>query len=343
MSLITAHFDVSGVSFLIKKDKKSTEILNFPYVYSKGLFSNQCDESDFYSKLLEKIMIDRGIKPSTCNIVTCGFIEPPNLNIKTKLSVGVVDLIEKADEIIPVFVNNSALITKGYISSKSDIREYVGAEKSESDFGEFNDIANAAIFPQLVPSDVSSQISVDTEVYGRIPKNLKFESGRKIIFTGGRFSQNILDKELNYILALDMLRGLGVFNIYLDTSNFFSLYRATQLYDKEMVGDLFEYIEDSGLFIRTGGACECLLSTGVGDDKFIEIEENKVFVLPLKVENPAKVSIKSRDLGTIDLRATGGRIGLVFDTRASGSGSIYSDVKLFNDCIKQFESVLKGN
>ena len=172
---------------------------------------------------------------------------------------------------------------------------------------------------------------------------MKFESGRKIIFTGGRFSQNILDKELNYVLALDVLRGLGVFNIYLDTSNFFSLYRATQLYDKELVGDLFEYIEYSGLFIRTGGACECLLSTGVGDDKFIEIEENKVFVLPLKVENPAKISVKSRDLGTIDLRSTGGKVGLVFDTRTSDSGSIYYDVKLFNECVKQFGSVLKGN
>ncbi len=55
------------------------------------------------------------------------------------------------------------------------------------------------------------------------------------------------------------------------------------------------------------------------------------------------MSVKSRDLGTIDLRATGGRIGLVFDTRLNDSGSIYSDVKLFNDCVKQFEAVLKGN
>ena len=58
MSLITAHFDVSGVSFLIKKDKKSTEILNFPYVYSKGLFSNQCDERILF-QTVGKIMIDR--------------------------------------------------------------------------------------------------------------------------------------------------------------------------------------------------------------------------------------------------------------------------------------------
>ena len=113
-----------------------------------------------------------------------------------------------------------------------------------------------------------------------------------------------------------------------------------QIYDKSLVTDAYEYFEKLGSFIRTGGACECLFSTGLGDDQLIEIEENKIFVLPVMLESPARLSIKSRDLGTIDIRTTGGKIGLVFDTR-SEERSIYDDVKLLNECVKQFEVVLK--
>ena len=107
-----------------------------------------------------------------------------------------------------------------------------------------------------------------------------------------------------------------------------------------MVPDIQSNFETSGFFVRTGGSCECLLSTGMGDDKFIEIEDNKVFLYPFNSDNTARLSIKSRELGTIDVHTNGGSLGLVFDTRTSGD-SIYEDVKLLNESVKQFENILK--
>lgn len=337
MPLIAAHFDTSGISFLIKKDKKSTEMLNFPYVYSKGILSNQASQKDFHKYLIEKILTERGIKISTCDILTCGFMDPPDIDLKTKFSVGVVDLIESSEEFVPVFINSDAFITNGSISAFSKCR---GEENSsERDFGEYDQLANFCVYPHTIPDDISSQISVDSRVFSRLPDNLKFESGRKIVFTGGRFSQNILNKELNYILMLEVTKGLGVFDVYLDTSNAFFLNKIVQMYNRELAPNVENFLENSGLVIRTGGATECLLSNGVGDDQFIEIEENRIFIMPLNVENPAKLSLKSHTLGTIDVRTNGGKIGLIFDTR-TGEESIYSDVKLFNDCLKQFEEIL---
>ena len=245
MALLTAHFDVSGVSFLIKKDKKSTEFFNFPYVYSKGTLSNQCTQKQFYTYLIEKVLSDREIKSNTCDVLTCGFIDPPELDIKPKFSIGVADLIENAEEFTPVFVNNDSFITKGIISSQEELKK--DDEPVGNDFGELDQVANLISFPQTIPGDLSSQVSLDSKLYEKLPKDLRFESGRKIVFTGGRFSQGILNKELNYILILEILRGLGVFDVYLDTKNSFVLSRTMQMYDRELVPNIQEYFENSGL------------------------------------------------------------------------------------------------
>ncbi|HOD01119.1 MAG TPA: hypothetical protein PKH50_00155 [bacterium] len=338
MSLLAAHFDVSGVDFLFKKSKKDVELFSFPYVYSKGIFSNQCNEKQFYTYLVEKVLLDRGVKPNLCSILISSFFEPLELDIKTKLSVGVSSLIENSNEMTPVFVNNCAFMTEGIISSQET---YWGERRySEGEaFGEQDDEANFFCYPQIIPEDISSQISVDSQICEKIPEKFIFESGRKLVFTGGRFSQKIPYRESDYILILEILRGLGIFEVYLDKFNSFALSKTIQMYDRSLVQDIWKYFEKSGLFIRTGGACECLLSTGLGDDQFIEIEENKIFVLPVKLENPARLSVKSHGLGTIDIRTMGGEIGLIFDTRVENK-SIYSDVKLLNDCMKQFEVIL---
>ena len=341
MALITAHFDVSGVDFLIKKTKKSTEFFNFPYVYTKGIFGNQCDQKQFYSSLLEKIMFDREIKTSSCDILTCGFPDSPELNLKTKYSVKTSDLIESSEGIVPVFINNKVFLTKGVVCNY-ELDEDEDFSGNENDLGEFDQIANLDAYPHTTPDDLSSQVSLDSKICEKIPEKFRFESGRKIIFTGGRFSQKILNPELNYILILEALRGIGVFDVYLDSSNSYSLLRTMQMYDRSLVPDIQSNFETSGFFVRTGGSCECLLSTGMGDDKFIEIEDNKVFVYPFNSDNTAKLSIKSRELGTIDVHTNGGSLGLVFDTRVAGD-SIYEDVKLLNESVKQFENVLKDS
>ena len=244
MSLLAAHFDTSGVSFLIQKRRNSIELVDFPYVYSKCILSNQCTKKEFYTYLIEKILSDRQIKPSTCNILTSGFMDPPEIDLKTKFSVSIVDLIENTDEFIPVYVNNSSFITKGFLSSYENCRSR--DEKENIEIGKKDRVANLCIFPQAIPFDVSSQTNLDSEIYKKIPKNLTFESGRKIVFTGGRFSQKIRNKELNYILMLELLKGYGVFEAYLDDSNVLSLFKTIQMYDMSLVSSIYDYIENSG-------------------------------------------------------------------------------------------------
>ena len=338
MPLIAAYFDTSLVSFLIKKDKRKTEFLNFPYVYSDGIFSNQCNKQEFYTDLIKKILTENKMKVTTSDVLVTGFLDAPEISLKTKLSIGVMDLIKNTEDFMPVLLNNCSFVTEGIINSFSNCRQVKSVKPNGKDFGEFDYHANLCIYPQIIMNDVSAQTDIDKEIVKKIPSNFVFESGRKVVFTGGRFAQNVVNRELSYILMLESLKGFGVFYIYLDKSNSFILSKLLQMYDREMMPILDEYIEHTGLVIRTGGQAECLLSTGIGDDQFIEIEKDRVFVMPLRLEKPAKISIKSETLGTIDIRTKGGEAGLIFDTR-SENVSIYSNIKLYNDCIKQFERV----
>ena len=337
---LAAYFDTSVVSFLLKKDKQSIEFFTFPYVYSEGTLSNQCNNKDFYKFLIEKFLTERKIKLGSCDLVVSGFLEAPDFIDNSKFKVGIVDLVQNSTDYLPIVVNNSSLITSNFINSFSLCNEDIESSMGNRDFGELDYYSNLCIYPQIVSDDLSTQSNFDKNISKKLPNNFKIESKKKIVFTGGRFAQNVCSKELNYVLLLDLIRGSGIYNLYMDNKNAFLLVQLLKMYDKDV--DIYEedYLENIGLLIKSKGSVECLLSTKVGEDQFIEIDKDKVFVMPLKLDSPARLSIKSSALGSTDIPTLGGEAGIIFDTRVNEE-SIYSNVKILNDCIKQFGKSLQ--
>ncbi|MFZ2664156.1 MAG: hypothetical protein WAX66_02235 [Patescibacteria group bacterium] len=335
MPLLAAYFDTSVVSFLLRKETKSVEFFTFPYVYSEGTLSNQCNSKDFYKFLIEKFLGERKIKISSCNIIVSGFLEAPDFIDNSKLKVGIMNLVQNSTDYFPIVVNNSSLIANNFINSFSLCNEDTESSTGNRDFGELDYYSNLCIYPQIVSDDLSTQSNFDKNISKKLPNNFKIENKKKIVFTGGRFAQNVCSKELNYVLLLDLIRGSGIYNLYMDNKNAFPLIQLLKMYDKD--DDIYEedYLENIGLLIKTKGSVECLLSTKVGEDQFIEIDKDKVSVMPLKLDSPAKLSIKSSDLGSMDISTLGGEVGIIFDTRINDE-SLYSSVKILNDCIKQF-------
>jgi hypothetical protein len=341
MPLLAAYFDTSVVSFLLKKDKKSVEFYTFPYVYSQGTLSNQCSDKDFYNYLIETFLTERKVKIKTCDVIVSGFLEAPKFIDNSKFSAGVVDVVKNSSEYFPIVVNNSSLISKDSINSFSYCKEDNKLSLENKDFGEFDYYSNLCIYPQIVSDDLSTQSDIDENISKKIPSNLKIENGKSLVFTGARFAQNISSRELHYVLMSDLIKSAGVYDLYLDTKNAFLLIQLAKMYDKYIDISVEDCVEKSGLLIKSGGSIECLLSTGLGEDQFIEIEKDKIFVMPLKLDSKARLSVKSSSLGTVDISTQGGEVGIVFDTR-SGDESIYSNVKIFNDCVKQFGSAFQS-
>jgi len=342
MPLLAVHFDTSVINFLLKKEKADAEFYTFPYVYSKGTLSNQLSEADFYKKLIERFLTERKVKFSSCDIVVSGFVNPPTLNFEPKLSVGVNDLIHNSEDLLPIFVDNFSIFTKDAVNFGSPFSSDLKlSSENDKSFGEFDYYANLSIYPQIISDDISTQSQIDENISEEVSLTLKVKSGKKVIFTGGRFAQYISNRELNYILMLSLLNECGVYNVFLDRQNAFALYQTAKMYDKDLAINLEESIENSGTIIRTGGSVECLLKGEVGEGRFFEIEKDKILVIPLDSNSHTMLSIKNSILGSLEISVKGGEVGLVFDTRDSNS-SIYSNMKMFNESVKQFGDALVG-
>ena len=328
MPTLAAYFGTSVSSFLIRNGQ-DLEFVKFPYVYSKGLFSNQCTKPQFYRYLIETTLRERKMSLGSCEVSVCGFLEPPEFAFGPTVSCSVVDTISSSNDFYPVFVAGSSLITKDIISSFSSFV----SKKSKNDIDP-NYFSNLAIFPQMVPTDLSAQANLDEDVSTKIPGGLNISSDIPVVFTGDRFAQNVSDRGLSYILMLELIKSAGIYDLYLDTNNKVSL---VNLLEREF--DTLSYTSRVGTFINTTSGVECLLSTGVGDDQLFEVKKDHIYVMPLTSEGEVRLSVKSADLGSREVKVSGGTLGLIFDTREQ-KGSIYSDVKLFNDLLKQIDRVL---
>jgi hypothetical protein len=331
MPTLAVYFDTSNSSFLLKKDKRNINIYPFPYVYSKSLFANQYLEKDLCKSIIEMVIADKKVKSSTYDMVVSFFSNLPELFKKPKFKVGIQDLVRDCEEYFPVVISGES-----YVTPNSFLISTSRNDSTDNNSNELNDsIENLYIYPHVISDDISIQGELDKKIVHAMSSGLKTDGKNKILFSGGRFFQRNFNKELDYVMILSLIKKLGVYDIFIDRSNAFPLVQSMKMYDKSLDISLSDHIEGTGTFVCSGGSVECLLKTSVGEDRFFEIEKDRVAVVPLMLDSPAKIHIKSPSLGSLDINTKGGEIGLVFDTRVS-RGSVYSSVKLFNECIREF-------
>lgn len=312
-------------------DKKDIDIFSFPYVYSKSLFGNQCLERDFCQSIIDMVLEEKKAKESTYDLVISSFNNPPEFFVKPKLEVGIQDLVRDCDDYFPVVISGESCITpnSSLVSSCQNDPVTEGSDE-QSDA-----LENLYIYPQVIADDILIQSEIDKKIILGMSPGLKIGKKNKILFTGARFFQRTFNRELDYIIILDLIKKPGAYNIFIDRNNAFSLVQSMKMYDKSLDTDLEDYIENVGTFIYCGGSVECLLKTSIGEGQFFKIEKDRIYVVPLKLNSPATLHIKTPSLGSLDIHTKGGEVGLVFDTRVSKE-SIYTDVKLFNECVRQF-------
>lgn len=331
MPTLAAYFDTSNASFLFIKDKKHIDISPFPYVYSKSLFGNQCLEKEFYQSILDMVLAAKKAKVSTCDLVVSSFNNPPEFSVKPKLKVGIQDLVSSCDDYFSVVISGASYVTPNSSLMPPCQRDPVVKNSDEQS----DALENLCIYPHAIADDISIQSEIDKKIILGMPLGLKTDNKNKILFSGGRFFQRTFNKELEYIMILDLIKKPVVYDVFIDRNNALPLVQSMKMYDKSLDIDIKDYIENVGTFVCCAGPVECLLKTTVGEDQFFEIEKDRIDVVPLKLDSPAKLHIKNSALGALDIRTKGGEVGLVFDTRVS-KGGIYSDVKLFNECLRQF-------
>ena len=96
--------------------------------------------------------------------------------------------------------------------------------------------------------------------------------------------------------------------------------------------DVAPHLEQIGTLINAPGETECLLNSDVGTGQFFEVKKDSFYAVPMLAETGSSLSIKNHTLGNFKKAVIGGRAGLMVNTL---NGSIFNNVKVFNDCVKQ--------
>jgi hypothetical protein len=328
--LLACYFDVSDISFaLLSLDSNNIEFFNFPYIYSPEAFSNQTNEAGFNKEVIESFIKSKKIKISDLEIITVGFMEIPQIDLETKLSQKLISLIREMKGNYPFIVNDFSVLTRDALLSYERC-----LEKNQSmDGGEGDELANLSIYPQLIPTDIPTMIGLDKSITEKVNTlELGYTPRQRLTFSGSRFSRPVIYEYIDWILAFDLVRKPGVYEILLDRKNAVPLFELFSKYKPEITLDTKPYLESLGTLINSPGETECLLTSDVDTNQFFAVKKDNFYVVPMLPETGSSLAIKNHTIGNLKEIVAGGRVGLIVNT---SNGSIFDNVRVFNDCVKQ--------
>lgn len=342
MPALAVYIGALNVSILLENDDGSYDFSVFPYVYSRELFSNYCNESAFYKNLLENYLKPLKKKLSSYDVLVAGYMDPPVLDFPVKFSTTLHNILSQVQGYFPILMNNYSIITKDAFSCSmkykfEDIFVSYKNSKSEVDY-----YANLGIYPQLVPNDIATQIDLDEIVIETASKEcFKFKENEPLIFGGSRFAQTSAQDISKYALILNSIRNTGSYKVFMDPKNTFVLLELLKMYRQNLSINSENYLVNVGTVVSTKGVTECLVTQEAGVGQFFSLEPESIYILPVSPDSIVHVDIKNKELGSKSLNLSGGKLGLIFDTRVK-KNSMSSDIKIFNNFIRQVNEVLAG-
>ncbi len=334
MPVLAAYIGYSGVSTALETQDGTFSFQRFPYAYSYELFSSVCDDKFFYKQVLENVAKENKVKIEECDILLTGFINfpiPEGLNVK--LTMDVKDVISKHEADYPVMVDESLILTKEKVLSHVPV-DYINNNEY---------YANLSIYPQLITRDYEQQVSLDGLIIDKVKKaGINLTSDKPIVFTGDRFARKDYEPVFKYALALDLFSSPGCYYVKIDRNNAVILAQLIKEYNQSF-GDIDTsgVIEDVGTYILSPGITEVLVSTTSDTGQFFDIKKDFVFIVPVDNSLVTKMNLKNKCIGNIDGVVSGGKLGLLFDTREERS-QLISDIKIMNSFMREIEEVVRG-
>ncbi|HLC93563.1 MAG TPA: hypothetical protein VJG85_00940 [Patescibacteria group bacterium] len=309
MPILSIYLGRSEVSFLIFNSPEDYKVYNYPYSLT---------EPDFIKELIK--VVSKELKTpnlSKYDLLMCGFPEVPKIDTEPKLSITLDKVATGIKEFYPVFMSNFSILTASSFLSVAKL-EYV--DISMSDF-----FPNLSIYPYLLPSDSLEQFTLDNFIRF-FPADLTAHNiNVPMVFSGERFGFDFSGDPLSYMLIIDLVKSLGFYELRHDPQNIVANLSMIAKYDEKYSNLLADFkFLNLGYLVNAPGTVEGLLETESGTRQFFEVGSDKLFLIPLAEEHN-RVVIKSSVLGNIEKTVSGGKLGLIIDTRPKSNPQIFND------------------
>jgi hypothetical protein len=147
-------------------------------------------------------------------------------------------------------------------------------------------------------------------------QNFKVPVEKPIAFLGCRFNTLHGIEDVNTMLILQLLQGTGTYDIFVDSNDSTILTNLLRIYLGKDPG-ITVHPEKLATLISIPSNIECLIASQIGTSQIIDLEKDKIFVLPLPKEERTKIMLKPAGNAQVERIVSGGKLGLIFDTRTS--------------------------
>jgi hypothetical protein len=313
MSALAVYFGVSVTSSLVELEDGSLSFYTFPYAYSSTLFGGLYSQKDFADAVIKAVAKRVGSKPEDFAILVAGVVDAPQVSFEPKLSLSLSQVLAHVSAFSPIFVDNCEL-------DLSDTDAYC---------------ENLAIYPQIKAVDITDRMDLDRRV---VQRRRTTSVGTPQVFTGDRFVANSSNRDLTYLLMLELLKAPDVYSLCLDNKNATVLLTLLELFKNTSLDSLLmEHISSVGTLVKSAGAVECYIDSEVGKPQLFDVKENSLFVVPMANLGTNRFHIKSAKLGSVEGKISGhtSNMDLIFDTRTTDL-PIYDDIRMLSAGLKIF-------
>jgi hypothetical protein len=345
MPVLAAYIGFSSISYLVYKSSNDYVFGTYPYTYSADLFDSYSSESQFYIELFSNILRDNNLKFLETDILVGDYIRYPDLEFEVKRSYLLSEILKGISlSHFPLNISSYSITTPNSMLCYLPVSngEYLGSDTKKMETDELNYYFNYSIYPNIVNYEMTLLIDHDRNIVSKL-RNTELEYNNKLplCFMGSRFSYPYgqFNKESDYILLLNILKNPGIYELELDRDRYLMLAYMLNSFDKSLELRAEGKIEKVGTLINTFGDVECMITSEIGTSQLLDIEKDRVFVLPLNYNEKAHVIIKNNTIGTMEKDVIGGKLGVIFDTRLE-KYDITENLKVFNDSIKILEQAL---
>lgn len=347
MPVLSVYFGSSSISFLYANSPKEYKFFKYPYVYSKNLFGHFVSEIDFYTALFDMIYKDLGIdkemKSSSAKLLFTSFPHIPLQNMHPELSVPLNNVVSRTNEYFAIFVDECSVINPSTFFYAYPLKSYYKKEmKNEIELNTANYYSNLSVFPQAFFTSDSDRLEHDNyirflsinSVYD-MPKDLP------IMLCGDRFSDNSKYEPLTYLLAIDLIKDPGIFQVKMDLDNIFPVLALLTMHDPKY-SSLFldQKFWTLGTLINSPGMTECLIERESGPSQFVDVKPNELFFIPMEETTTVKLQIKNAALGTQERFVSGGKLGLIIDTRPKNNNVTFTE-KYISKGYREWQNTIK--
>lgn len=324
MPVLSVYFGSTFVSSLALNPDGEFHTFRFPYSYNGRNFSHFCDPEAFYAEVLNLIIKKLRLKKSELEIVATGISEIPRAGVDYKHTLTLDKILASQLEYAYFAVDGWSVFSHAGANS-IDLLTSQEIEEADRDY-----LANLGIYTNARPtSDNFFEFYLD-----QIKQLLQSPSGdQSIIDRPILLSADFIfghNRARGYLFLLELLTMPGVFEMAIDRENTYMHLQLIKSYNPELVANLQK--PDTiflGTLINSPGESSFLLKDEVNTSRLVELPEGKLFLSPLEKEQKLTAVIKNATLGSTEKIVSGGRVGLIIDTR------VKQDPAKFNSSINK--------